>query len=130
MKEIRRLIVRPLAFTSALAFAVAGCASGPGSQASEHAGRGPSCACAGAGPGSSTQQMPDMERHLRQMKDLHARMANARTLGEREALMAEHMKAMEKGMAMMEGTMQGCRAGQAGHPPLHGAGPPSGHQHR
>ena len=36
------------------------------------------------------------------MKDMHQKMMNARTPAERQAMMAEHMKTMQDGMAMMQ----------------------------
>jgi hypothetical protein len=46
--------------------------------------------------------MSAMEPRMKAMQDMHLKMANAKTPAEREALMAEHMKAMQGGMAMMQ----------------------------
>ena len=56
------------------------------------------------------------------MKELHAGMMHARSADERQALMAQHMAAMESGMAKMHAMMEHCPAGQgaeqsSGHPP-------------
>lgn len=55
---------------------------------------------------------------MKSMQEMHAKMAKAATLAEREALMADHMKAMQGGMAMMKemhamhtGTATGTSAG-------------------
>jgi hypothetical protein len=50
-----------------------------------------------------TGQPAGMEKHMKAMREMHEKMANARTPKEREALMAEHMKLMQEGMAMMDG---------------------------
>jgi hypothetical protein len=44
-----------------------------------------------------------MQQHMKAMQEMHEKMAKARTPKEREALMAEHMKLMQDGMAMMNG---------------------------
>lgn len=40
-------------------------------------------------------------RQMKTMRDMHQKMAAAKTLEERQALMAEHMQAMRGGMSMM-----------------------------
>jgi hypothetical protein len=60
----------------------------------------------GAGPGhamASPDRMAAMDAQMMTMHEMHARMANAKTPEERQALMAEHMKAMQGGMGMMKG---------------------------
>lgn len=46
---------------------------------------------------------------MQEMQEMHQKMMDAKTPAERQALMADHMKAMEGGMAMMRGMhgMQG-----------------------
>jgi hypothetical protein len=56
-----------------------------------------------AGPMGVTGQPAGMEKHMKAMREMHEKMAKARTPKEREALMAEHMKLMQEGMAMMDG---------------------------
>jgi hypothetical protein len=56
-----------------------------------------------AGPMGMAGQPAGMEKHMKAMREMHEKMANARTPKEREALMAEHMKLMQEGMAMMDG---------------------------
>jgi hypothetical protein len=46
--------------------------------------------------------MSAMEPRMKAMQAMHQKMANAKTPAERDALMAEHMKAMQGGMDMMK----------------------------
>jgi len=50
--------------------------------------------------------MAKMDAHMKTMRDMREKMMNAKTPEERNKLMAEHMKTMQDGMAMMGG-MQG-----------------------
>ena len=50
--------------------------------------------------------MAAMEPRMKAMQDMHQKMMGAKTPEERQVLMAEHMKAMQGGMAMMK-DMQG-----------------------
>lgn len=52
--------------------------------------------------GSATAPEPSMEPRMRAMQDMHQKMMDAKTPAERQALMADHMKAMQGGMAMMK----------------------------
>lgn len=45
--------------------------------------------------------MAATEPRMKAMQDMHQKMVNASTPAERQALMADHMKAMQGGMAMM-----------------------------
>ena len=47
---------------------------------------------------------------MKSMQEMHARMMAAKTAEERQALMADHMKVMQDGMAMM-GQMNGRKGG-------------------
>ena len=49
---------------------------------------------------------------MKSMKEMHAKMMAAKTVEERQALMGEHMKTMQDGMAMM-GQMKGGQGGNA-----------------
>ena len=57
--------------------------------------------------------MAAMEPRMKAMQEMHQKMMGAKTPAERQALMADHMKAMQDGMAMMKempagmGGMQG-----------------------
>jgi hypothetical protein len=61
--------------------------------------------------------MAKMDAHMKIMQDMHEKMMSAKTPQERSQLMAEHMKAMQDGMVMMEG-MSG--AGMGGMKGMHG----------
>ena len=50
-------------------------------------------------PGSTAAMDPRMKT----MQEMHQKMMDARTPADRQALMAEHMQAMQGGMAMMKG---------------------------
>ena len=50
--------------------------------------------------------MPAMEPRMMAMQDMQQKMTKAKTPAERQVLMADHMKAMQGGMAMMK-EMQG-----------------------
>jgi hypothetical protein len=51
-----------------------------------------------------------MDSRMKAMQEMHQKMMNAGTAAERQALMADHMKAMQGGMAMMK-DMQAMHAG-------------------
>jgi hypothetical protein len=101
---------------SAVAF-VAACTSlnTPGTttaRAEQHAAHHPDAAAAAP--------MPAMQDRMRAMREMHDKMAQAKTPEERQALMADHMKAMQGGMQMMSG-MGGmgsatCMRGPQGQP--------------
>jgi len=72
-----------------------------------------------ASPGMSSMAAPApmaaMEPRMKAMQEMHQKMMGAKTPAERQALMADHTKAMQDGMAMMKehGGMQGMQ-GMAG----------------
>ncbi|MBE0589179.1 MAG: hypothetical protein CVU36_18465 [Betaproteobacteria bacterium HGW-Betaproteobacteria-9] len=102
-----------------LAVAVTGVAfSATAQQAAEHAQHHPATASVISPSATAIQQvspqagmsmgmssMPQMQQHMQQhmasMQALHTRMTAATTVDEREALMADHTKAMHEGMNMM-----------------------------
>ena len=53
--------------------------------------------------------MTTMDPRMKSMQEMHQKMMNATTTADRQALMADHMKAMQGGMAMMK-EMQGMQA--------------------
>ena len=59
-----------------------------------------------------------MDAQMQAMREMHEKMMSARTPEERQALMADHMKAMRDGMAMM-GQMQPDSAGADRGMPMH-----------
>ncbi|MCW7541139.1 hypothetical protein OOT46_25325 [Aquabacterium sp. A7-Y] len=85
--------------------ALVGCASSEHRSTGEaHAAHHPSRTAAPAlavSPAAADQQM-------KMMQEMHQKMRAAKTPEERQALMAEHMKAMQAGMSMM------CEMGQDG----------------
>ena len=52
---------------------------------------------------SAAAPMAPMEPRMKAMQEIHQKMMNAKTPEERNALMADHMKAMQAGMSMMKG---------------------------
>ncbi len=115
MNAIRTLTVMSLA---ALATA---CASPGAPDAAPAAGMSP-----GMSHGSAPMPMAAMEPRMKAMQDMHHKMMAAKSPAEREAMMAEHMKTMQGGMAMMKekhGGMQGM-GGMAGMD--HSKGMPAG----
>lgn len=48
------------------------------------------------------EKMAAMDQHMKDMQAMHEKMASAKTPEDRQALMAEHMKLMQDGMAMMK----------------------------
>lgn len=82
--------------------ALAGCATGP-NKAEQHAAHHPPGA-AGAAPAAPAPGQADAM--MKSMQQMHDKMMAARTPEERAALMKEHMKLMQDGMAMM-GRMRG-----------------------
>ncbi len=104
MPSIRTL----LALTGVVFITACAATSGPGSsqsaaaKAAEHAGHHP----AGA---ASAPASPAPDR-MKAMREMHDKMMSAKTPEEKQALMAEHMKAMQGGMQMMKGMGRGMGA--------------------
>lgn len=91
---------KTLAAVTALAFVTACSTPGApsGVKADEHAGHHPD-----AQPSASVPAMPGMPERMKAMHEMHDKMMSAKTPAERQALMADHLKAMQDGMAMMKG---------------------------
>ena len=66
------------------------------------AGMNASPAMPGMGHEGASMPMAAMEPRMKAMTDMQLKMMNAKTPAERQALMADHMKAMQDGMAMMK----------------------------
>lgn len=81
--------LRTMNTAAVLAFALGACAQMPGGNA--------------ASPAAHAESMAAMDAHMKSMHDMHDKMSHARTPEDRQALMAEHMKLMHEGMAMMDG---------------------------
>ena len=78
---------------------------------------------------ASSMAMPDhmakMDAQMKSMQAMHDKMMNAKTPEERSKLMAEHMKTMQDGMAMMDGMSgagMGGMGGMKGMPGMPGMG--------
>lgn len=70
----------------------------------EHAAHHPvgaSAPSAAVVPSAGTAAPAQMDMQMQSMKQMHEKMMAAKTPEERQALMAEHMKSMHGGMAMM-----------------------------
>ena len=63
---------------------------------------------------ATPDHMARMDAHMKTMQGMHEKMMSAKTPEERNQLMAEHMKAMRDGMAMMEGMSGGGMGGMHG----------------
>jgi len=90
---------------------VVGCAATQ-TKALEHQAHHPD----GAAPAAVAKPMPgmggDMATNMKAMQEMHQKMKAAKTLDERQALMAEHMKVMQGGMGMMKGMSGGDSMGK------------------
>jgi hypothetical protein len=79
-------------------FSLAGFAApAPGDHAAHHPQ-----AAASAASGMPMADRAGMDAQMKAMHEMHEKMAQATTPEERSALMTEHMKAMQDGMAMMD----------------------------
>ena len=56
-----------------------------------------------AGTMAAPNHMAMMDAQMKSMREMHEKMMNAKTPDERNKMMAEHMKSMQGGMAMMGG---------------------------
>lgn len=67
----------------------------------DHAAHHPASAPSAAVPSSKAPTPAQMEMQTKAMREMHDKMMAAKTPEERQALMSEHMKTMQDGMAMM-----------------------------
>ncbi|AOG24370.1 hypothetical protein [Acidovorax sp. RAC01] len=93
---------------------VAGCAVAQSPKPEdEHAGHHPGDAQSGgvttqSAPAATAASAPDaFDRQMKAMQEMHKKMQAAKTPAERSALMEEHMKLMQSGMAMMGAASSG-----------------------
>jgi len=99
--------IRPLVIASSLALlgyaAWAEDAHHP--EAAASAAKAPKAAAAKATPAKpvAKESMKKMDQQMMDMRAMHDKMMSAKTPQERSALMADHMKSMQGGMAMMGG---------------------------
>ncbi len=102
---------RPFTFAGALAIGtllLTGCATNPSTD--EHAAHHVE-----GGPVAASVPSATYDQQMKTMQDMHRKMMSAMTPEERQALMADHMKAMQGGTMMREmGQMaSGARSGTA-----------------
>jgi hypothetical protein len=90
MNAIRILIVSSFA-------ALASACANPGTTSAAPAAPGMASMDMG-----SADSMAAMDPRMKTMHEMHQKMMNAKTPAERQALMADHMTAMQDGMAMMK----------------------------
>lgn len=72
---------------------------------------------------ATADNMARMDAQMKTMRDMHEKMMGAKTPQERSKLMAEHMKSMQDGMAMMNmmgGSGMGGMGGMQGGKPVPG----------
>jgi hypothetical protein len=100
--------IRKISIAAALVATLGACAQTPSSPT---AGGMPGMA---SPPAAMAERMSKMDAHMNAMREMHDRMARARTPEERNALMPEHMKLMQEGMAMMGGMGPGGMRGMGG----------------
>ena len=90
-----------------LALAVPIGASAWAAQPDQHTGHHPAGAASAPlskpMPGKAGADMAKMDAQTKAMRQMHERVMAAKTPEEQNALMAEHMKTMQDGMAMMNG---------------------------
>ena len=110
MKFIRTLVI---ASTLALIGSAGWAEDAHHPEAAASAARGSKASAVKAAPARSAakESAKKMDQQMIDMRAMHDKVMNAKTPQERSALMADHMKAMQGGMAMMGG-MAG--AGQDG----------------
>jgi hypothetical protein len=77
-------------------------------------------------PAAMAERMSKMDAQMKAMSEMHDKMARARTPEERNALMADHMKLMQDGMAMRGGMGPGGMRGMSGMGEM--SGDMAGHQ--
>ena len=66
--------------------------------------------------------MSKMDAQMKKMREMHEKMAAAKTPEDRNKLMAEHMKTMQDGMKMMEGMGGAGMSGKSGMDGMKGMG--------
>lgn len=93
---------RSITAAFALALTLAACAQNPLAPGRrDHSAHHPPAAT--PTPSVPAERMARWDAHMKAMRDMHEKMSRASTPQERQALMGEHMKLMQEGMALMEG---------------------------
>ncbi len=111
-----------LAHSLSLALAIA--AVGAPTWAAQHqaqppAGAASSAPASKAMSGKAGPKMARMDAQMKAMRDMHDKMMAAKTPEERNALMAEHMRAMQEAMTMMNGMSPNAVGGMKGDMAAH-----------
>ena len=113
----------PLALALAATSALVACNTAPGMP----------MGAAPAGSMVTPDHMAKMDAHMKTMQAMHEKMMNAKTPEERSQLMAEHMKTMQDGMAMMDsmpGAGMGSMKGMGDMKGMHGTAGDMGARHQ
>ena len=105
-------LFRTLSLSTVLTAVLAGCQTPPDHAAHHRGGMGPG----GAGDRMMSDRMAMMDTQMKSMREMHERVARARTPEERQALMAEHMKMMQDGMENMQSMMKSMMERMPGPP--------------
>jgi hypothetical protein len=107
MNLTRKLLRAMISLVVAIpAFAIAG-------GQDEHHPPSASATAKKAEPTESVDGKAKMDAPMKAMREMHEKMMSVKTPEERQALMADHMKAMRDGMAMMNGMMGDRTPGKA-----------------
>ena len=96
-----------MAFARFAALAVSALVTLSAAAKDEHQAHHPPGAASGAAPSQMPPSAAGMQGQMKQMRAMHEKMMAAKTPEERQALMADHMKTMKEGMAMMNGMKGG-----------------------
>lgn len=119
--------MKPLTTLLAVATLSIFAASAPAAEPPAHSHEHPpgKAAPKGSASNAAKEKMAGMDGQMKQMKAMHEKMMAGKTPEERRAMMAEHMKSMHAGMAMMDGTA----GGMSGMGMSKGAAPGAGMSH-
>lgn len=111
---------RPVIVASACALlSVMAWAADPVDHTAHHpGGTAPTSPAPNPTPGTAMgSEAARMETQMKAMREMHEKMMNAKTPEARQALMAEHMKAVQGGMSMMGGMAGAAKDGVKGNMP-------------
>lgn len=116
MKFIRPLVI---ASTLALLGSAAWAEDAHHPKAAASSAKAPKAAAAKAAPARpvAKESLIKMDQQMMDMRAMHDKMMSAKTPEERSALMTEHMKSMQGGMAMMGGMAGAGKDGMKGGMP-------------
>ena len=112
--------VRALSFVLALAaVGTTAWAAQDDKHPAHHPGGAVSAPTPKATSGKSNSDMARMDTQVKVMREMHDKMMAAKTPEERNALMSEHMRAMQGGMTMMNGMSPNAAGGTKGDMAAH-----------